>query len=337
MRQLLPEWHPQWGVLLAWPDAQTDWADHLADAETCYLDILAALLDHEHVLMVCRNAQTGAHIHAQVAARAIDPQRLQLVIADYNDTWARDFGPIAIHEDGKTSLLDYTFTGWGGKFAADKDNALNAQLPWQLPLRSHALVLEGGALDTDGKGNLLTTRHCLRNPNRNPGLSEAELTAQLKEQLGVSDIWWLDHGELDGDDTDAHVDTLARFVDEKTLAYVQCQDPADRHYPTLAAMELELQRLADQHDLTLVPLALPSAQYCREGERLPATYANFLITNEKILLPVYGCNTDQQALNALQSVAGSRRVEAINCRVLIEQHGSLHCVTMQLPQGALSA
>ncbi|EUC71512.1 agmatine deiminase [Alcanivorax sp. 97CO-5] len=337
MRQLLPEWHPQWGVLLAWPDAQTDWADHLADAETCYLNILAALLDHEHVLMVCRNAQTHAHIHAQVAARGIDPQRLQLVIADYNDTWARDFGPIAIHEDGKTLLLDYTFTGWGGKFAADKDNALNAQLPWQLPLRSHALVLEGGALDTDGKGNLLTTRHCLRNPNRNPDLSEAELTAQLKEQLGVSDIWWLDHGELDGDDTDAHVDTLGRFVDEKTLAYVQCQDPTDSHYPTLAAMELELQRLADQHDLTLVPLALPSAQYCREGERLPATYANFLITNEKILLPVYGCDTDQQALSALQSVAGSRCVEAINCRVLIEQHGSLHCVTMQLPQGALSA
>lgn len=337
MRQLLPEWHPQWGVLLAWPDAQTDWADHLADAETCYLNILAALLDHEHVLMVCRNAQTHAHIHAQVAARGIDPQRLQLVIADYNDTWARDFGPIAIHEDGKTLLLDYTFTGWGGKFAADKDNALNAQLPWQLPLRSHALVLEGGALDTDGKGNLLTTRHCLRNPNRNPDLSEAELTSQLKEQLGVSDIWWLDHGELDGDDTDAHVDTLARFVDEKTLAYVQCQDPTDSHYPTLAAMERELQRLADQHDLTLVPLALPSAQYCREGERLPATYANFLITNEKILLPVYGCDTDQQALSALQSVAGSRCVEAINCRVLIEQHGSLHCVTMQLPQGALSA
>lgn len=335
MRQLLPEWHPQWGVLLAWPDAQTDWADHLADAETCYLNILAALLDHEHVLMVCRNAQTHAHIHAQVAARGIDPQRLQLVIADYNDTWARDFGPIAIHEDGKTLLLDYTFTGWGGKFAADKDNALNAQLPWQLPLRSHALVLEGGALDTDGKGNLLTTRHCLRNPNRNPDLSEAELTAQLKEQLGVSDIWWLDHGELDGDDTDAHVDTLARFVDEKTLAYVQCQDPTDSHYPTLAAMELELQRLADQHDLTLVPLALPSAQYCREGERLPATYANFLITNEKILLPVYGCDTDQQALSALQSVAGSRCVEAINCRVLIEQHGSLHCITMQLPEGVL--
>ena len=140
MRQLLPEWHPQWGVLLAWPDAQTDWADHLADAETCYLNILAALLDHEHVLMVCRNAQTHAHIHAQVAAQGIDPQRLQLVIADYNDTWARDFGPIAIHEDGKTLLLDYTFTGWGGKFAADKDNALNAQLPWQLPQIGRAHV-----------------------------------------------------------------------------------------------------------------------------------------------------------------------------------------------------
>ena len=335
MRQLLPEWTPQWGVLLAWPDAHTDWADHLADAETCYLDILAALLDHEHVLLVCRNAHTREHIHAQVAARGIDAQRLQVVIADYNDTWARDFGPIAIRNGEQTQLLDYTFTGWGGKFAADKDNALNQQLPWQLPQETHALVLEGGAIDTDGHGNLLTTRHCLRNPNRNPDLSEAELTEQLKQQLGVKDIWWLDHGELEGDDTDAHVDTLARFVDEKTLVYVQCQDTRDSHYPGLAAMEQELQSLADKHDLTLVPLALPSAQYCREGERLPATYANFLITNEKILVPIYGCDTDQQALDALQSVAGSRTVVAVNCRVLIEQHGSLHCVTMQLPQGAV--
>ncbi len=335
MRQLLPEWHPQWGVLLAWPDAHTDWADHLADAETCYLDILAALLDHEHVLLVCRDALTHAHIDDLVAARGINAQRLRIVIADYNDTWARDFGPIAIRDGEQAKLLNYTFTGWGGKFAAGKDNALNPQLPWQLPLDTHALVLEGGAIDTDGNGNLLTTRHCLRNPNRNPGLSQAELTEQLKQQLGVSDIWWLDHGELEGDDTDAHVDTLARFVDEKTLAYVQCQDPRDSHYPGLAAMEQELQDLADQHDLVLVPLALPSAQYCREGDRLPATYANFLITNEKILVPIYGCDTDQQALDALQSVAGSRTVVAVNCRVLIEQHGSLHCVTMQLPQGAV--
>ncbi len=335
MRRLLPEWHPQWGVLLAWPDPLTDWVDHLADAERCYLDLLAALLDHEQVLLVCRDAANEQLILKRLGERGLATDRLTLVVADYNDTWARDFGPIAVEADERTELLDYTFTGWGGKFDADKDNALNRQLPWHLPLREQTLVLEGGAIDTDGQGNLLTTRHCLRNPNRNPDLSEDELTALLKEQLGVSDIWWLDHGELEGDDTDAHVDTLARFIDARTIAYVQCRDHSDSHYTALAAMEQELQRLADQHALTLVPLPLPTPQFNREGERLPATYANFLITNEKILLPVYGCDTDQAAIDALQAVAGDRTVTPINCRVLIEQHGSLHCITMQLPRGAL--
>lgn len=335
MRRFLPEWHPQWGVLLTWPDPDTDWADHLAEAEQCYLDLLSAILDHQHVLLVCRNDTLQNRIQRLVAQRGIPAQRLRLVLADYNDTWARDFGPIAVEHNGNVELLDYTFTGWGGKFEADRDNALNATLPWSLPLHAQDLILEGGAVDTDGQGHLLTTRHCLRNPNRNPSLSEDELTALLKAQLGVEEIWWLDHGELEGDDTDAHVDTLARFVDARTIAYVQCTDTQDSHYLALRRMEQELQTLAHTHNLTLVPLPLPVAQYSREGERLPATYANFLITNEKILLPVYGCETDRAAIDALNAVAGGRTVTPINCRVLIEQHGSLHCVTMQLPQGAL--
>ncbi|EKF75229.1 peptidyl-arginine deiminase family protein [Alcanivorax hongdengensis A-11-3] len=335
MRQLLPEWHPQWGVLLAWPDSLTDWADHLADAQQCYLDLMHALLDHEGVLLVCRDNATETRVRQQLAERGTDCARLRTVVADYNDTWARDFGPIAVADGLHTLLLDYTFTGWGGKFDADKDNRLNRTLPWHLPLENQALVLEGGAIDTDGQGNLLTTRHCLRNPNRNPSLTDAELEASLKAQLGVEAIWWLEHGELEGDDTDAHVDTLARFVNAHTVAYVQCTDPADSHYASLNAMERELQTLADRHGLTLVPLPLPVAQYSEDGERLPATYANFLISNDKILLPIYRCDTDQQAIDALQAVAGARTVVPIACRVLIEQHGSLHCVTMQLPQGAL--
>ncbi|MZR62056.1 agmatine deiminase family protein [Alcanivorax sp. DP30] len=335
MRRFLPEWHPQWGVLLAWPDPDTDWADHLAEAEQCYLSLLAALLDHEHVLLICRNETLSNRIQRLVAQRGIPTERLRLIIADYNDTWARDFGPLAVESSGTVELLNYTFTGWGGKFQADRDNALNASLPWSLPLHTQDLVLEGGAVDTDGQGHLLTTRHCLRNPNRNPALTDEALTAQLKEQLGVKEIWWLEHGELEGDDTDAHVDTLARFVDARTIAYVQCTDASDSHHPSLQRMEKELQTLAHKHNLSLVPLPLPVAQYSREGERLPATYANFLITNEKILLPVYGCETDQAAIDALSAVAGERRVTPVDCRVLIEQHGSLHCVTMQLPQGAL--
>lgn len=335
MRHLLPEWHPQWGILLAWPDHQTDWAARLDEAQRCYLALITAILEHERVLLVCRDSEQAGEARQRLQEAGARIAHLRIVEADYDDTWARDFGPIAVQQDGALRLLDFHFTGWGNKFPAARDNALNAALPWSVPLDTVDLVLEGGAIDTDGQGTLLATRQCLRNPNRNPALNEAELEALLKKQLGVERIWWLDHGHLEGDDTDAHVDTLARFVNPTTLAYVQCRDSGDSHYPALAAMEAELQALAQRHDLTLLPLPMAEPQYSHEGERLPATYANFLITNQAILVPTYGCPSDQLAIQALASVAGQRRVQGIPCRVLIEQHGSLHCVTMQLPQGAL--
>ena len=335
MRRLLPEWHPQWGVLLAWPDAATDWAERLDEAQRCYTALITALLDHERVLLVCHDGEQAATALDRLEAAGADVDRLRVVEADYNDTWARDFGPIAVAEDGAPRLLDFRFTGWGGKYPAEKDDALNATLPWTLPLERLGLVLEGGAIDTDGHGTLLTTRNCLLNPNRNPQFSEAELEACLKQYLGVARIWWLDHGHLEGDDTDAHVDTLARFVNETTIAYVQCRDETDSHYPALSAMERELRTLAERNGIQLVPLPMAEPQYSDEGERLPATYANFLITNRAILVPTYQCATDGAALAALAAVAGRRQVVGIPCRVLIEQHGSLHCVTMQLPEGAL--
>lgn len=336
MRRLLPEWHPQWGVLLAWPDPDTDWAERLEAAQRCYITLITAILDHQRVLLVCRNAEQANQALDRLEAAGAAVDRLRVVQADYNDTWARDFGPISVRDDDRgIRLLDFRFTGWGGKFPAQKDDALNAALPWALPREVVGLVLEGGAIDTDGHGTLLTTRACLRNPNRNPSFNEAELEACLKEHLGVARIWWLDHGHLEGDDTDAHVDTLARFVNETTIAYVQCRNRGDSHYPALAAMERELRVLARRNGLSLVPLPMAEPQYSDDGERLPATYANFLITNQAILVPTYQCATDGAALAALAAVAGRRQVVGIPCRVLIEQHGSLHCVTMQLPQGSL--
>ncbi|WP_101674991.1 agmatine deiminase family protein [Alloalcanivorax mobilis] len=335
MRRLLPEWHPQWGVLLAWPDARTDWADALEDTQSCYQDLLSAILGHERVLLVCRDAQSADAVRERLRAADIGVDRLHTVIADYDDTWTRDFGPITVQQDGQPLLLDFRFTGWGGKFGSANDDALNAALPWSAEREAVDLVLEGGAIDTDGQGTLLTTRACLLNPNRNPSLNLAELEAGLKKQLGVERIWWLENGYLEGDDTDAHVDTLARFVNPRTIAYVQCQDRDDDHYPALAAMERELQALADAHGLTLVALPMAVPQYNAEGERLPATYANFLITNRAILVPTYRCATDAAALDALGAVAGERLVVGVPCRALIEQHGSLHCVTMQLPEGVL--
>lgn len=340
MRHLLPEWHPQWGVMIAWPHDRTDWAPLLRAAEQTYIALASAILAHEQLLVLCRDAAHEAHIRALLEADHADLSRLHMRCVPYNDTWARDFGPITVacaasQQDAAAELrlLDFRFNGWGGKFAAHEDDAVNARLDWRAPLEPIDLILEGGAIDTDGRGNLLTTRQCLLNPNRNPHLDQAGVEQRLRETLGVQDIWWLAHGHLEGDDTDAHIDTLARFCDAHTIAYVQCTDSSDSHYPALRAMEQELEALASQHGLRLVPLPMTPPLFDEDGERMPATYANFLIINGAVLVPTYQCATDQVALQRLAGVFPNHNVIGIDCLPLIAQHGSLHCVTMQLPEG----
>ena len=168
---------------------------------------------------------------------------------------------------------------------------------------------------------------------RQPSLDQAAIEARLRETLGVKEIWWLENGHLEGDDTDAHVDTLARFCNARTIAYVQCNDASDSHYTALHAMEQELFALAGREQIDLVPLPMPAAQFDDNGHRLPATYANFLIINGAVLVPVYDCETDASALDQLAEAFPDREIIGIDCRSLIAQHGSLHCVTMQLPKG----
>ncbi|MEM1214393.1 MAG: agmatine deiminase family protein, partial [Bacteroidota bacterium] len=256
-----------------------------------------------------------------------------------NDTWARDHGPISVFEDGQLRLLDFIFNGWGLKFPANRDNLLTKTLhTWgiygDLPLEQVGLVLEGGALETDGQGTLLTTRECLLSPNRNPHLEQAALEEKLNETLGVDRFLWLENGRLLGDDTDAHIDTLARFCDAETIAYVHCDDPRDVHYADLQLMEQELQQFRTRRGTPyrLVPLPWPDACHAQDGNRLPATYANFLIINGAVLVPTYGLPQDQTALQVLQDCFPTREIIGIDCRLLIEQHGSLHCVTMQIPR-----
>lgn len=336
MHKLLPEWLPQWGVMIAWPHEDTDWRDNLKQAEISYLQLVSAITDYENALIICRNQTHQEHIESLLNDAGIDLEKITLLQRSYNDTWARDYGPIAVSDDKNVRLLDFTFTGWGNKFEASLDNRVSASIDWQYPLTSLDFVLEGGAIETDGNGLLLTTEKCILNHNRNGELTREQKEQQLKQQLGVSEIAWLRHGDLEGDDTDAHIDTLARFCNETTIAYVQCQDPSDSHYDELSAMETELKALAEQKQLTLVALPHPPAQFhSTEGYRLPATYANFLIINGAVLMPTYQCATDQQALAQLQSVFTDRRVIGVDCRAIIEQHGSLHCITMQLPSGVL--
>lgn len=333
--RFLPEWSPQWGVLLAWPHPDTDWADNLADAESCYAQIVSAISQRENVLLLCHDAQHQAHIAGVLGETA----NVHFVQMPYNDTWARDFGFITVMQDGKPLLLDFTFNAWGGKFDAALDNAVNAGLLQQPllagnTLQTHPLVMEGGSLETDGQGTLLTTEICLLNPNRNPTLERTAIEAQLRDSLGVERILWLAQGHLEGDDTDAHIDTLARFADPHSIVYMSCDDPADSHYPALQAMQAEIQALrqADGSAYRLFPIPLPAGIYAEE-RRLPASYVNFLIINGAVLLPVYADERcDPIAIAQMQAAFPQHEIIPIDCRALIAQNGSLHCVTMQIPQ-----
>ena len=341
--RVFPEWHPQDAVQLTWPHAASDWAPTLACIEATLEAMVVAIARYQTVLIAVNDAATRQRLAQRFARLGVGDERLRLVVAAGDDTWARDHGPIGVEQDGQVVLRDFTFTGWGGKFAAERDNLLSQRLAEQdvfaAPLDTRDLVLEGGAIDSDGQGTLLTTEACLLNPNRNPHLDRRGVEAELAAALGASRVLWLAHGHLEGDDTDSHIDTLARFCDPQTIAYVHCDDEHDAHYPALAAMraELEALRQADGAPYRLVPLPWPRPCFDPDdGHRLPATYANFLIINGAVLVPTYADAADARALTALAGAFPGRDIIPIDCRQVIRQHGSLHCLTMQLPRGSLA-
>ncbi len=335
-RRLPAEWEPQSAVQLTFPHEYSDWADSLQTVLPCFLDIAKQIGRFQKVLIVCDNAMAVSH----ELSGNIENYFLTQIAS--NDTWARDHGGITILENGKPVILDFVFNGWGLKFPADKDNQITARLAknniFQAPVRTMGLVLEGGGIESDGAGTLLTTSQCLLSPNRNPHLNQAEIETQLKEIFGLKRVLWLHHGYLAGDDTDSHIDTLARFCDEHTIAYVKCDDPSDEHFHALAQMEAELQnfRTTMGEPYRLIPLPWPSACFAPDGHRLPATYANFLIINGAVLVPTYRLPQDAEALYILKGVFPEREVIGVDCRPLITQHGSLHCVTMQYPAGVIN-
>jgi agmatine deiminase len=338
-RRLPAEWEAQDGVLLAWPHAQSDWRDTLASVQSVFVDIVRVISRFERVLIVAPEIEP---VREQLRQGGVDPQQVILYPIDTNDTWARDFGPITIFENGTPVLLDFGFNGWGLKFAADLDNRITGHLTrlWAFDrreVRIPGLILEGGSIESDGCGTLLTTSECLLSPNRNPHLDRGGIERALVDLLGVSRVLWLDNGYLAGDDTDSHIDTLARLCPGDTIVYARCDNPADEHYAALSAMEAELRgfRTAAGRPYRLVPLPWPQPCHDDDGQRLPATYANFLIINGAVLVPTYNDPQDVAALTTLAKVFPHREIIGINCRPLIVQHGSLHCVTMQIPKGVL--
>jgi agmatine deiminase len=328
--------------MLTWPHAHSDWAPILATVEPVFVAIARAVTQREKALIACYDENHRRHVAALLQAAGLPAHRLLLHIADSNDTWARDHGPLGVTCSGETRLLDFTFNGWGGKYPADLDNHITRRLHaggafGHTSLERVDLVLEGGSIELDGSGSLLTTRRCLLAPTRNPGMSQAQLEQQLGAWFGVTRVLWLEHGYLAGDDTDSHIDTLARYCDVNTIAYVQCDDPRDEHYDELKAMESELRALRSisGEPYRLVALPWPRAKLDSDGVRMPATYANFLIINGAVLVPTYNDPADAIALARLGDCFPGRQIIGIDCLPLIQQHGSLHCVTMQLPAGVL--
>lgn len=341
MSQRLPaEWEPQSAVQVTWPGRESFWT-YLTDRVVPFYQ---ALVDRLSLYVPVIVAVPTAQLAEVTALFAGHPRRAQLHFygVPTNDVWARDHGPLTVVTAAGPCLLDFRFNGWGDKYPSARDDGITAALHGQgafgaTPLQTMALVLEGGSIETDGAGTLLTTESCLLNPNRNPGVSRAQIEAQLRAAFGVQKINWLRHGHLAGDDTDSHIDTLARLCPGNVIAYVHCDDPTDEHYPELQAMAAELQGLTNAagEPYTLVALPWVAPKISVEGERMPATYANFLITNGAVLVPVYGDANDALALATLRGVFPGREVVGINCLTLIEQHGSLHCITMQLPAGVV--
>lgn len=332
------EWYPQSGVQLTWPHAGTDWAYMLEQVQECFVNIANEIAKRELLLIVTPEPE---EVKKQIAA-TVNMGNVRFLKCETNDTWARDHGGITMMDVDAPSLLDFTFNGWGLKFASDLDNQITRRAIENGVLKGRyvnrlGFVLEGGSIESDGMGTLLTTSECLLSPNRNGQMNKVEIEEYLKSVFHLQQILWLDHGYLAGDDTDSHVDTLARLCPADTIVYVQCEDEKDEHYQSLHAMEEQLKTFRTLAGESYRLLALPMAdEVLEEGERLPATYANFLILNDAVLYPTYNQpEKDKCAGEVLQKAFPKHEIVGIDCLALIRQHGSLHCVTMQYPMGVI--
>lgn len=334
---ILPaEWAEQSGVMLTWPHEETDWVGMLDEVEGCFIAIAKEIAEREKLLIVCRNRHP-------LIDKLKNCRTENIVFAELpsNDTWSRDHGAITVIKDGKLTLYDFTFNGWGMKFGANLDNQITSSLYHNgffgnevcYENKQH-LVLEGGSIESDGERTLLTTRECLLSANRNQYLTEAVIEKQLTDLFGLQQVLWLSSGYLAGDDTDSHIDTLARFCDPQTIAYVKCDDANDEHYQALNLMRQELTTFRTLKNEPYQLISLPMADTAFDGgHRLPATYANFSIINKAVLVPFYNSPKDKIAQIQLQKAFSGREIIGIDCLPLIKQHGSLHCVTMQFPKG----
>jgi agmatine deiminase len=330
------EWAPHEATWLSWPHNRDSWPGVFAGVEPAMVEFVRALGECEHVYINVQGAEHERHV-GRLLSTAIAPERLKLYRFPTNDAWARDHGAIFVtrataHEP--RLAVDFDYNAWGGKYPPfDLDRLIGRQMADALGVPRYAkpgIVLEGGSIEVNGEGALLTTEQCLLNPNRNPSLTRAEIERLLRDSFGVDEILWLGDG-IEGDDTDGHIDDLTRFVSPRTVVTVVESNRADPNHAPLAANRrlLDTLRLGGK-PLTVVELPMPTPQYL-ETQRLPASYANFYIANGAVLVPVFGCPADEAACSILKDCFPGRRVVPIDCRVLIAGLGALHCLTQQVP------
>ena len=338
--RFIPEWEPIEYILLALPNKDTDWDYILPEATAQYQRLVKAFTDEGiKVALLCHDVGEAMEI-----MQDSDQEYISYIPMEYNDTWTRDYGLITVSRNDRLRALDFGFNAWGLKFAADKDNLVNLNFEKKGMLQpltyrnERDFILEGGSVETDGNGTVLTTSRCLQSPNRNGGKTKSELNKELLDRLGADHVLWLDYGALKGDDTDSHIDTLARLAPDDTIVFIGTKNFDDAQFEDLLAMraQLTLFRTAEGNPYNLVELPLPDPILDTDGSRLPATYANYLVANGVIFMPTYGQpDKDELAMRSIKIAYPNHKVVGVDCRTLLRQHGSLHCATMQIPAGIL--
>ncbi|MBI4995248.1 agmatine deiminase family protein [Candidatus Peregrinibacteria bacterium] len=327
---LMPaEWEPHQGTWLAWPHNLDHWPGKFEKIPPVYAKIVNALLEGGEEVFICVNDE-----EMERSARKILPQKVKFFQIPTNASWSRDHGPIFVRDKtGKLIIEDWIFNAWGDQWPHDKDDIVPQKIAEQLklPLVQPGIVLEGGSIDVNGKGLLLTTTQCLLNKNRNPHLTQKQIEKYLRDYLGAEKILWLEEGII-GDDTSGHIDDIARFTDEKTIVAAVEENPKDENYKILKKNFEDLKNMTDQNGkpFKIVPIPMPEPVIC-EGQRLPASYINFYIANKAVLVPIFRGKNDARALKILAELFLTRKIIGIDCVDLVWGLGTIHCLTQQQP------
>lgn len=336
------EWYPQDGIQLTWPHKHTDWAPYLEDITNVFIQMAKIISEDEYVIIASQFPNETAKALSDLAAYQLS--HIIIYKVENDDTWARDHGGITLLGEQEEKLLDFTFNGWGNKFHAEKDNKITHSLyemkafSKSTTYHSTDFVLEGGSIESDGKGCVFTTSQCLLAPNRNQPMTREDIEKKLLSYFSAKRIVWFDYGNLVGDDTDGHIDTIVRLAPNDSIVYVGCDNSEDEQFEDFQTLEKQIKELrtSDNKMYNLYKLPMPDAIY-DDGDRLPATYANFVITNKSIICPTYGQpENDNKAMNIIGKAFPNHRVIGVDSRTVIRQHGSLHCLTMQYPKGSLN-